>query len=183
MMSANYVDMLTDAAIHIVRDHGMGGLTVRAVADWLGVRPPAVSQRTTRQQMLADVVALFCVRWSAWVRDRSRTEGVFALLPATDEDVAAVRVLLAVVEHARHDESAAAKVAEIAAGERAVLERCAEVTEPSDLEWVEALVNGLRAAVCAPQSPMSAERAREVLATRLGVPPPEPPTWPHPAWA
>lgn len=184
--SANYLDILTDAALHIVRDQGMGGLTVRAVADWVGVTPAAVSQRTTRQQMVSGVVELFCERWLTWVSGRTFSEGVFALLPGTNDDVAALRILLGVIEHARHDGDAARRVAAVADAERAILDRFTELegadARPNANDACRALVDGLRAAVGAPRDPMPVDRARDLLGAHLQIPVPELPRWPSPGW-
>jgi AcrR family transcriptional regulator len=181
--SADYLDMLTDAALHIVRDHGMAGLTVSAVADWLGVTRAAVAQKTSRDRMVADVVETYCLRWSEWVRIRSRDQGAFALLPGTDEDVAAVRIWLALAEQARNDACVAQRMSAVAGEERDLLKRCAGITDAVSLETVIALVTGLRHASCAPEQPMSAARAREVLAAHLDVAVPDLPALPDPAWS
>lgn len=99
--SASREDMLTDAAVHVLAAGGAVGLTLRAVADWLNVTPARVSQMVSRHQLPYLVTVRFVQRWSSWVEYQRWRHGVHALLPAEPDEIAGVRVWLALTELAR----------------------------------------------------------------------------------
>jgi hypothetical protein len=90
--SANVEDMLTDAALHVLAAHGATGLSIKAVAEWLRVSPPRVSQMVTRDRLTLVVAARFAQRWIDWIGYRRSFEGVVALLPVENDEIAGVRV-------------------------------------------------------------------------------------------
>jgi AcrR family transcriptional regulator len=170
--SASWVDIYTDGAIHVINEQGLGGLTVRALADWMGVTPASVSQRTSRDQLVADVVDQFCHRWLQWIDDREFEHGVISLLPTNDEELPGVRVWLALLELGRADERTGRRVAAARAEERTLLLRLAGGELSADeVDRLVAVVDGLRLAVCAPVEPMPVTRAMELLEGHTSVRP------------
>lgn len=165
--SASTEDMLTDAAVHVLAEKGGTGLTMRAIGEWLRVTPPRVSQMVTRNDLDLVVTARFAQRWAEWIEYRRWMEGPLALLPLEPEEIAGVRVWLALREIAR----SRPELAEILHGarrrERAVVTGLHGVDLcPAELDLLEATVEGLRTRLCDPVDPLALIEARSRL-TRL----------------
>ena len=166
--SASTEDMLTDAAAHVLAAGGATALSLRAVAAWLKVTPARVSQLVTRDQLPVVVAARFAQRWVDWIEYRRWSESALALLPAEPEDVAGVRVWLALSELARHRTDLSEILDAARDRERDVL------TELSDLhldqhaaDLVLATADGLRAALCGLGAALSVTEARSTFADLL----------------
>ena len=147
--SASREDMLTDAAVHVLAAGGAVGLTLRAVADWLNVTPARVSQMVSRHQLPYLVTVRFVQRWSSWVEYQRWRHGVHALLPAEPDEIAGVRVWLALTELAR-SRGDLAELLELARDrERAALTDIDGVAlEPHQMDLVLATADGLRMGLC-----------------------------------
>jgi len=159
--SASTEDMLTDAAAHVLAAGGATALSLRAVAAWLKVTPARVSQLVTRDQLPVVVAARFAQRWVDWIEYRRWSEGALALLPAEPEDVAGVRVWLALSELARHRADVSEILDAARDRERDVL------TDLSDPDLVLATADGLRAALCGRATALSLTEAHSTLADLL----------------
>ncbi len=159
--SASTEDMLTDAATHVLAAGGATALSLRAVAAWLKVTPARVSQLVTRDQLPVVVAARFAQRWVDWIEFRRWSEGALALLPAEPEDVAGVRVWLALSEMARHRADVSEILDAARDRERDVL------TDLSDPDLVLATADGLRAALCGRAAALSLTEAHSTLADLL----------------
>jgi len=165
--SASTEDMLTDAAVHVLTENGAAGLTSRSVADWLGVTPARVSQMVTREQLVAVVAARFANRWLDWIEYRRWVEGAASLLPSDVEEMAGVRVWLALCELARERPDLTEVFARVRQRERAVLVDLGLGLDDRELDVVLATAEGLRVKICEPSSPLALEDARSALARLL----------------
>jgi hypothetical protein len=161
--SASTEDMLTDAAVHVLAAKGATGLTIRAVAEWLRVTPPRVSQMASRAHLIEVVTARFGIRWIDWIEYRRWREGVMALLPAEPDEVAGVRVWLALAELARFSPRPAELLAYTRRREQVIVADLLEVEpDAADVTLVLATAQGLRAGLCESGGP-TLSAARSVL--------------------
>ncbi len=161
--SANREDMLTDAAVNVLAGEGAVGLTLRAVADWLKVTPARVSQMVSRRQLPYVVTARFAQRWSSWVEYQRWRHGVHALLPAEADEIAGVRVWLALTELARSRPDLAEVLDLSRDRERAALADIDGVAlEPHEVDLVLATADGLRVGLCRVEG-LSIPAARKTL--------------------
>ena len=97
--------MITDIAIGIIAESGMGAVTLRSLAQRIGVTPPALLHWFgNRDHVLMIIASTFSLRWRQWVMRRMYEHDLCALLPATDEEVAWTRVWLSLGELGRHHE-------------------------------------------------------------------------------
>ena len=161
--------MLTDAAVELIAVGGTAALTMRAIAAQTRMSPSWLTDRfSNRSRMLAIIANVFGDRWVVWIRARQTQLGVMAMLPATDEEIIANRVWLALIELARVERGVAWRTASVRRDERVVvadLLRC----RSGDLRIDHALavVDGLRAAMADPDRPLHPERARAILTGHL----------------
>ncbi len=165
--SASTEDMLTDAAVHVLAFNGALGLTTRAVADWLRVTPARVSQMVRREQLTFVVAARFANRLLDHIERSMWSEGSAALLAVADENVAGIRVWLALCELGRERADLAEVLARARGRERAVLAGLDLGLDDDELELVMANVEGLRARLCDPSDALAPEDARSMLARLL----------------
>jgi hypothetical protein len=165
--SASREDLLTDAAVNVLAAEGAVGLTLRAVADWLQVTPARVSQMVSRDELPYLVAARFAQRWSGWIEYQRWRHGVHALLPAEPDEIAGVRVWLALTELAR-SRSDVADVLELSRDrERAALADIDGVTlEPDQMDLVLATADGLHLGLCRVDG-LTIPDARKVLSDLL----------------
>lgn len=165
--SASQEDMLTDAAVHVLADHGLVGLTTKAIADWLRVTPARVSQMATREQLRLMVTARFANRMLDWIEQRYWSEGCTALLAVEEQNITGPRVWLALREWGR-DRPELTELFELARDrERAVLSGLDLGLDDQELDLVLTTVEGLRARLCDPSRPLTPERARSTLESLL----------------
>ncbi len=82
-------DLVTDMAIGIIAESGMGAVTLRSLAQRIGVTPPALLHWFgNRDRVLMIIASTFSLRWRQWVTRRMYEHDLCALLPETDEEVA-----------------------------------------------------------------------------------------------
>lgn len=151
--SADYVDILTDMAVDLLREHGVSRLSVGALARRMNMSPQAVLNSYPR----ARVVELICIgfgrRWIEWTRP-DRSTGLPTTLPRTPDEIHGVRVHLALSElvrgeHAEGRPDASAKLVGFHNEEgwrlrHAVEEVCDRPPTDHQTELTLTLVTGLR---------------------------------------
>jgi AcrR family transcriptional regulator len=164
-------DMVTDMAIGLIIEGGLGAVTVRGVAKKIGIAAPTLLGWYDSADRVRFVVGqTYCVRWVQWVQRRTFEDGLLALLPNTEDEVAWTRVWQAVLELARLDDDVAACVDDAVAFERDLVGQ--DVVQ-EDVEEVLALVDGLRQAVTRTVKPMDPSHARSIFSrwfARTGMP-------------
>lgn len=177
--SASDADMLTDGALAVLAESGLGGLSISAIARWAGVTPPALTvrwreeNRGARERILGLVIVTFGKRWHLWSR-RALMEAEPSLsLPSTAEEVAGVRAWLALRELARSEERAGnsdlvAAVARIEALDRSEVRDHVRTAEGRPLAAdaaaaVCALADGLRTALVSSDPGITFGAAQAVL--------------------
>lgn len=163
---------VTDAAIGLLAETGVAGLTSRAVASRLRVTPSALSQQGGRKNLLRLVFVLFADRWEAWI-DVPPWHDLPARLPATEEEMHGVRVWHALAELARGEALAGNPVPsdvllDARAQERVSIGRHLErllgrPPSPAEVLTTTALVVGLRVEITAPQPAISPAEALDLL--------------------
>lgn len=157
--SCNYDDILTDAAVHILREHGLRGLSIRAVADWMRITPAAVSHHVNRDQLMVLVSGRFGARWLGWILQRTFTDGVLALLPPDEDEIYGVRVWLALAELGRNHLEVGEQLRDVRREERDILHRVTQGRlDSAAADTTLALVDGLRALLCPPAACLAGDR-------------------------
>jgi hypothetical protein len=164
--SLSVEDMVTDAAVHVLAEQGAAGLSVKAVAAWLKVSRQRGSQMVTRERLSAVVAAHFANRWLEWIEFRRWSEGASSLLPSEVEEIAGVRVWLALCEVARERPDLTEFFERARRRERAVLVDLDLGLDDHGLDLILSTVEGLRVRLCEPSGPLALEDARSSL-TRL----------------
>ena len=176
--SADRGDIVTDCMIEILAEGGCPAVTLRSLADRIGVTPSGVLRWFgTTDRMWAIVAVLFGRRWIAFLSDRGRfhrpsplrpvgcADDVHGFLPGTDDEVVWTRVWLALVEVGRHRETVGWVIDQIEAEERALIRHLlGREVDPLAVDAITATVRGLRHAICAPESPLPVRTAHAVLA-------------------
>ena len=163
-------DILTDCVMALLAEAGATGLTMRRLAERRGSSVGAITNRWgTRGRILHVAVNRFRHRWNDLMGGLSWSEGVLALLPATDEEVEDCQVWSAFCELARTDATVAECVADQRSEERALVRALVRRKSHDDVvpDLLVALVDGLRLALCSPE-PMPVDRARQLLDAYLG---------------
>lgn len=108
--SASELDMLTDAALAVLFEAGLVGLSISAIARRIGVTPPALTlrwreeDRGARARILQLVVLTFGERWHLWSRGPLMSDEPSLSMPATSEEIGGVRAWLAFQELARTEQ-------------------------------------------------------------------------------
>ena len=75
-------DMVTDMAIGLILENGLGAVTVRAVAGKIGIAAPRLLGWYGSADRVRIVVGqTYCHRWVQWVQRRVFRDGPLALLP------------------------------------------------------------------------------------------------------
>jgi AcrR family transcriptional regulator len=167
--SCDQPDVLTDAAFELIAEGGTSALTMRALAAQTRMSPSWITDRfTNRARMLAIIADIFGDRWVTWIRARVTTSGIAALLPATDEEIVANRVWLALVELGRVAREVGWRTSAVRRDERAVVARLL-ACRSGDLrvDDVLAMVDGLRAGMADPERSLHPDRARTILSTHF----------------
>lgn len=186
--SLNRGDIATDGAIRLMAKHGVAGVTLRSLADEFNCTPQAVRQWFGGTDQMWDQIAVrFGHRWvrslrDPWRRDPDRSHGIgpgpHHLLPFDAEEIAATRAWLAITQLARDSEATGARIVEWETNEVEViidvLEGLDLDLDPVNVDFLTAVIRGLRHAVCATQQPMSLARAHEILARCLALLPESP---------
>lgn len=104
--SVEPADLATDAAIALLADHGLPGLSVRAIAKKIGVTGPALTQRWAgaqgaRSALVTAIARTFAERWHLWARGPLIGCEPTLGLPSTDAESGGVRAWLALEELGR----------------------------------------------------------------------------------
>lgn len=165
----------TEAVLHgarrVIAERGLTGFTLRAIAAESGISPSALShQFTDRDRLVRTVVALLGRDRSADIGRRSWREGALAFLP-TEGHLMDARVWLACCELGRSEHQVGEVVARVRQDERELLDALTDhVLDATGLDVLAAVVEGLVAAVCAPEQPLALARARAAL--HSACPPP-----------
>ena len=164
--------MLADAAVILLADRGIDGLSSRAMAHWLGVTGPALTQQAGRADQVRSLLAAFGGRWLDWSRPRF-SEELPARLPDTADERHGVRVWNALGELARSEfvrgnGVPATLIAEIHREEgdqiRGALQRLVDPgVDELEAAYTTALVRGLRTDVVALEGALDVERANRIL--------------------
>ena len=176
--SADRGDIVTDCMIELLAEGGFPAVTLRALADRIGVTPSGVLRWFGSTDLMWQAIAArYGDRWIALMWDPTRfyrrsplrpascAHEVHGLLPGTDEEVIWTRVWLALVEIGRHSHRVGAVIDGIEAEERGHIERLiGRGGDPLEADAIAALVRGLRHAICAPENSMPVRRAHAVLA-------------------
>ena len=174
--------MIGDGAVHLLVDRGIGELSSRALAGYLGITPPALTQQACRAEQLRLLVVALGRRWLDW-SDLCGGTGLPARLPEDEAELHGVRVWGAVAELVRGEETRgnaplAALLGEFRREERAQLSwRLAELLDrrPHDdaVTSTGALVAGLRQELTSPDPSVSYEEAARILREHVdGLAPP-----------
>ena len=164
--------MLGDAAVHLLADRGVGDLSSRAIAGYLGTTPSALTQRAHREQQLQLMVVALGQRWLDWSGCRPET-GLPARLPGSADEVHGLRVWAALTELARGEAAAgnpepARLIAGYRAEERAMIDwSLMRILDrrpgPEELAVTAAIVAGLREELVAPSPALTADAASAAL--------------------
>ena len=136
--SADRGDIVTDCTIEILAEGGFQAVTLRALADRIGVTPSASCDGSGARDLMWEAVAVALRRpldrahagpsrfhRRSPLRPASCAHDVHGLLPGTDEEVIWTRVWLALVEVGRHSHRVGAVIDQIEAEERVLIERLA----------------------------------------------------------
>jgi hypothetical protein len=155
--------MLTDAAVHVLAAQGAVGLTTKAIADWLRVTPARVSQMATLEHLRLVVTARFANRLLDWIEQASWLEGCTSLLAVEEENVAGVRIWLALCELGRKRPELTEIFERARDRERAVLINLGLGLGDQEVVLMLATIEGLRVRLCDPSRPLTPEQARSTL--------------------
>ena len=187
-------DMMTDAAVRILDEHGASGLTVSAVARHIGLTPQALTlrfggSRGARYRVLQLATVSFCRRWEGWISEALLAPVPVPPLPLRPETVRGVRVWLALHELAwseanRGNDDLGDAIAYARSNEREMthrrLERWAGGRLPETaVDRISALTSGLRLDLVAPGSTLDASIATEMLRRELDRAAGAVAGWPH----
>jgi AcrR family transcriptional regulator len=163
---------VADAAICLLAETGVSGLTSRAIASRLRVTPSALSQQGGRENLLRLVFFLFADRWENWV-DIPPWHDLPARIPESEEEMHGVRVWQALAELARGEALAGKTVLsdvlrDAQENERASIARHLQrlldrPPSPAEVSTTVALVVGLRIEIVAAQPAISSAQALELL--------------------
>lgn len=162
-------DMVTGVN-RVLAAHGIPGLTMRMIARQSGISTGSLIHHFESRERILRIAAHRTGRAlisnaesdSLWI-------GVDAYLPDDVETKRLTRAWLAWCELWRSEPWLETTVSDLRARERDALAALHE--QPPDdrqLDTLVAILDGLRAAVCAPTSPMPVERARDLLRSAAG---------------
>ena len=163
---------VADLVVGVVRvlvARGIPGLTMRTIARESGISTGSLLHHfDTRERMLGVAVHRIGRTLVSTAEFDSQTMGVEAFLPVDDEMKRLTRAWLACCELWRSEPWLIDIVANLRARERRALSALHADADPEDLDVLVLLVDGLRAACCAPAEPMSLERGRDILRDASG---------------
>lgn len=172
--SASRRDIVTDFAIGLIADEGVGALTVRGLARRIRVTPAGLQHWAgPRREMLVLITATFGRRWQQWMWRRQFRDGALALLPTTHEEVIWTRVWLGLQELGRTEVEVGEVVSAIRAHELDLLTRSEPQLTDDDVVAVLALVDGLRVTLChrtQPLDPLGADPLAARVMLRRWIP-------------
>jgi AcrR family transcriptional regulator len=161
-------DLLTDAVMTLLVEHGPTGVSLRRLADARGLSMGALNNRWgTRERMLHIAINYFRARWTSEMSVRVPEQGGLAFLPSRCDEVEDCIVWSGFRALARTDPVLGECVAAQAADERGLLGAAlGRSADDRDVLLTQSLVEGLRTALCAPE-PMTVLEARDLLSTHL----------------
>jgi AcrR family transcriptional regulator len=165
MDTRDRVEVLTDAAIHLIETDGVTALTVRKLAGVMRLSPSTLTSHLTDKHRMIDLVTKTV--GSRLVRSLELgaiRHGILGFVPE-DEDLRLVRAWLAMSELARADDQLGGGIAHIERELRDALASVARVpaSDTLTLDALAAVVTGLWTARCDRVEPSSAGRARAIL--------------------
>jgi AcrR family transcriptional regulator len=161
--------MLTDHAIELVLEGGMGSVTLPEIARRIGVTRQSVTAWAggNRAELLDIVVGRFVYRWRELLDGRLAWHGALSFLPYEEEEVRWTRVRLAFEEQERTTPRADSSLASLRDYERELLQAAHPAlrisTNEVHLHLLTTLLDGLRAALTRPMAPMTVDRARHLF--------------------
>jgi hypothetical protein len=127
----------------------------------------------SRERLPGVVAARFANRWLDWIEYRRWDVGAACLLPNEDDQVAGVRVWLALSELARQHPDLTEIFTRARERERAVLRDLDLGVADRELDLVLATVEGLRVRLCEPEGALTVHEARSLLIRLLELLGPE----------
>jgi AcrR family transcriptional regulator len=156
-------------ANRILAEHGLGGLTLRAIAAEVRISLGSLTSHYESRSRLLHLLAQLAGRaWLDSVAGRIWADGVLAFLPGSEEVIADTRVWLSWCELARSAPELRGTVQDVRLDERALLSRTLEHRLDSDaLDITLAAIHGLRQAICAGDESMPLDHACAVLADHV----------------
>ena len=169
------VELVTDAVVALVNDHGVEALTVRRIAERVGISPSSLTSHLTSKRRIIDLTTKQIGRRLTQTIGSGlwRHRGVPAFVPDPAE-LEIVRAWLAMVELSRSDAELDAAVRMVEADLGSLLDHaCFTALQPDTTALVLAVIAGLWAAACRPDDPLPVDRARQLLVTAcdaFGVP-------------
>jgi len=165
MNTRDRVELLTDAAIHLIETDGVTALTVRKLAGVMRLSPSTLTSHLTDKHRMIDLVTKTVGgRLVRSLELGALHHGIFGFVPE-DEDLRLVRAWLAMSELARADDQLGGGVAHIEQELRDALASDARVasSDTLTLDALTAIVRGLWTARCDRVEPIPAARARAIL--------------------
>jgi AcrR family transcriptional regulator len=159
----------TDAVVvainHLLARDGVTGLSIRAIAHQSRVSASSLLHHYGSREHLLRIAAVRTGRARVSEVDRNAWQhGPLAFLPLHADDVLDARAWLAWLELWRSEDSLTDAIGDARLDERSLLAEMVDYRLDRDrLDAVIALIDGLLTAVCAPQRPMSLDRARAIL--------------------
>lgn len=161
--------VLATACDRLLEQYGPAGLTWRAISLTSGVSTSSMSHHLQDRERLLRVCSHVSSRARLARLTRAVIErGPVGVLPWDHDDLPATRSWLGWLEVGRTDPSIGASLSRDRRQELAVLGRSLDHRlAPADLLAVQALVDGLRVAVCMPGSEVTVRDAQACLAARL----------------
>jgi AcrR family transcriptional regulator len=165
-------DMLTNAAIRLLADHGIDSFSVAVLARAINLTPQAVLNRYPRHRVVELLCLTFSQRWLTWAT-RDRIDELPARLPRTDSERHGVLVHRALHELARGEAAQGrtdAQAVLIGTAEEELGALADEVGQVAE-RWVStdevaplhALITGLRLVLADPEPQLTWEQAAELL--------------------
>lgn len=172
--------MLTNGAVHFLREHPASELSVGALARTMRITPQALLKRHPRSEVVFLLCREFGFRWLEWTGP-DRQLGLPTRLPRTDAERLGVRIHAALVElaagEALHDRTEPTQVlAELRVRERAqlhaALDPCGDAHASGcivdvALAEIHALIAGLRLALIWAGPALTWDQAAEILRRRV----------------
>jgi AcrR family transcriptional regulator len=160
---------LAAAVNELLITEGIPGLTLRKVAAVSRVSTGSIIHHLGDKGRLLSLSAALTARALEQDIGRRRwVEGVGAFLPQEDDQLLTTRAWLAWVELARSDPAVEPPITRARQSLRGLLAATVDHRlERDDLDLTVAVIEGLCAAMCEPDRPMSRRRARELLDRHL----------------
>lgn len=159
---------LVRAINDLLIESGPAGLTIRNISYVSGVSSSSIySQMGSREHLLRVAAAKTGRARTDSLRCELGTDGVPAFVPRHEEEIREARAWLGWLEMWRSEPFLGRWIADSRNCERNLLARAVgHPLEAVELDFLLALVEGLRVAVCAPFEPMPPGLAREILTSR-----------------